>query len=201
MIRRKFWRSTGLCLLLSLVAGCALLGKGKPLSLRYFDLDADSASAQVTSAGAQRLRLGRVSAARHIDRRFIERTSTHEIRYHDAWRWTDQPDTFLTRALSRDLFERAGLVQAFSGAAPTLDVELTALEQRSEKRAYAAVFASLHDDREQLWRKSFEVETEIGSGDEAEAQADALGKALAKLCAEITQKTVSALSAAPPAAE
>ncbi|HEX6241043.1 MAG TPA: ABC-type transport auxiliary lipoprotein family protein, partial [Polyangiales bacterium] len=160
------------------------------------------ASAQSASGPAQRLRLGRVSAARHIDRRFIERTGAHEIRYHDEWRWTDQPDTFLTRALSRDLFERAGLVQAFSGAAPTLDVELTALEQRSAgggKRAYASVLAALHDDREQLWRKSFEIETGVGSGDQAEALADAMGKTLAQLCAQITQQTVGTLNASSPA--
>lgn len=185
----------------TLLAGCALLGKGKALSLRYFDLNGDSAYTPAPSPSHGRLRLGQVSAARHLDRRFVQRTSAHEIRYHEEWRFTDQPDAFLRRALSRDLFERAGLISVISGAAPTLEVELTAFEEQTHdghKRAYAALSALLHDDRSQLWQRRFEASRNVGSGDPAEALADALGQALAEVCAKLTEQTIAAL---PPADE
>lgn len=181
----------------ALLAGCALFGKGKPLSLRYFELQADSAHAPArTAAPAPRLRLGQVSAARHLDRRFVERTSAQEIRYHEEWRWTDQPESFLRRALSRDLFERAGITRVLSGPAPTLEVELTALEERREgdrRRAFAAALAVLHDDRAQLWQKTLEVGVDVGAGDPAAALAHALGRALGELCAQISSQTLAAL--------
>ena len=183
----------------ALLGGCALLGKGKALSLRYFELHADSTHTPAHTAPAQRLRLGQVSAARHLDRRLVQRTSAHEIRYHEEWRWTDQPETFLRRALSRDLFERAGITRVLSGAAPTLEVELTALEERSQggrQRAFASALALLHDERDQLWQETLEVSVEVGEGDPAEALAHALGRALGELCAQLTAETLAALPTA-----
>jgi uncharacterized lipoprotein YmbA len=192
----------------TLLGGCALLGKGKPLELRYFELSAESARtpahtgnapSQQPATSAQRLRLGTISAARHLDRRFVERTSAQEFRYHDEWRWTDQPEVFLRRALSRELFERAGVTRVLSGVAPTLEVELTALEERSKgerTRAVAAALAVLHDDRAQLWQRSLEVSVEVGEGEPASALADAMGRALGELCARLAAETLAMLPAA-----
>jgi len=179
------------------LSSCALLGKGKPLELRYFDLAPDASAAPVPAApaGAQ-LRLGQVSAARHIDRRFVSRESAHELSYHAEWRWTDEPDTFLRRALSRDLFERAGLTRVVSGAAPSLEVELTAFEAvrgGDGTRAHAAVLAQLQDDRVQLWQRAFEVHAALNEGDPAEALADALGRALAAVASKVAEQTVASL--------
>ena len=203
-------RSPGLTAICAaaLLGGCALFGKGKPLELRYFELQAGSARtlahtggapSQQPATSAQHLRLGTISAARHLDRRFVERTSAQEIRYHDEWRWTDQPEIFLRRALSRELFERAGVTRVLSGVAPTLEVELTALEERSKgdrKRAVAAALAVLHDDRAQLWQRNLEVSVEVGGGDPAAALADALGRALGELCAQLAGETLAVLPTA-----
>jgi ABC-type uncharacterized transport system auxiliary subunit len=187
-----------LLVLLFTCAGCALLGKGKPLALRYFDLEANEAYQPSTQASSPRLRLGNVSAARHIDRRFVSRQSAHELSYHEEWRFTDQPDAFLRRTLTRNLFERAGLTRVVSGLAPTLEVELASFEELAGKhKAHVSVLAIMHDDRVQLWQRRFEVDAPIGSGDAAEALAEALGKALAQVASQVTDETLRALSSTP----
>jgi ABC-type uncharacterized transport system auxiliary subunit len=181
-------------------AGCALLGKGKPLALRYFDIEAYEAYQPTRQASSPRLRLGSVSAARHIDRRFVSRQSAHELSYHEEWRFTDQPDAFLQRTLVRNLFERAGLTRVVSGLAPTLEVELASFEELAGKhKAHVSVLAIMHDDRVQLWQRRFDVYAAVGSGDPAEALAEALSKALAEVANQVTEETLRALSSTPAA--
>jgi ABC-type uncharacterized transport system auxiliary subunit len=201
-------RSSHLLLALALLcaSGCALLGKGKPLSVRYFDLEADTSYRPSVQVASPRLRLGSVSAARYIDRRFVSRRSAHELSYHDGWRFSDQPEAFLERALSENLFERAGLTRVVSGLSPTLEVKLTAFEENAlsgAHKAHVSVLAVVHDDRVQLWQRSFEVTREVGAGDEAEALAGALGKALAEVAVQVTEETLRTLArpAAPAQAE
>jgi uncharacterized lipoprotein YmbA len=195
---KRYW----LLVLLTLAAsGCALLGKGKPLALRYFDLGASDDYKPAQKASALRLRLGTVSASRYIDRRFVSRRSARELTYYDEWRFTDPPDAFLDRTLERNLFERAGVTRVLSGLAPTLEVELVACEElklSGRHKAHVSALALLHDDRVQLWQHTFEVESEIGTGDAAEALAEALSKALTQVAIQITEETLRTL-AQPPA--
>jgi uncharacterized lipoprotein YmbA len=187
--------------LLALCAGCALLGKGKPLALRYFDLQSDDGYRSSTSTNGARLKLGEVRAARHIDRRFASRESAHELSYHDAWRFSDQPEAFLERALSRNLFERAAITRVVSGGGSTLEVELTAFEQSpDDDKVQVTALARMHDDRVQLWQRTFTAEQKVEAGDEAEALAAALSRALAQVAVQITEQTVQALAqaATPP---
>jgi ABC-type uncharacterized transport system auxiliary subunit len=191
--------------LLLCVSGCALLGKGKPLALRYFDLEASEAYRPTKPAQTTQLRLGSVSAARHIDRRFVSRRSAHELTYYDEWRFTDQPQAFLERTLAEDLFERAGLTRVVSGLAPTLEVELLSFEERTgagRSKAHLSALAVMHDDRVQLWQRRFEVEREVGAGDAAEALAAALSRVLSEVAIQISEETLAVLSrsAGPEAA-
>jgi ABC-type uncharacterized transport system auxiliary subunit len=193
-------KRAALAAFLFFLSGCALLGKSKPLSVRYFDLAADASYRPSVQTASPRLRLGSVRAARYIDRRFVTRQSAHELSYHDAWRFTDQPEAFLERELTENLFERAGLTRVVSGLAPTLEVELTAFEEDAlsgARKAHVSARAVVHDDRVQLWQRSFEVAREVGTGDEAEALAGALGKALAEVAAQVTEETLRTLH--PPA--
>lgn len=184
------------CTLAYTLSGCALFGKSKPLEVRYFDLEADSSGASASSASGLSLRLGEVSAARHIDRRFVRRTGAHELDYYDGLRWTDRPDVFLARTLGRDLFERGGVTRVVSGASPTLEVELTALEELHDgdrSQAQAAVLARLHDDRVQLWQRSFKAEAPLGAGEHATALAEALTRALSSVAAQVVEETLKTL--------
>lgn len=182
--------------LFAVCSGCALLGKGKPLELRYFDLESEDGYQPAARANGARLKLGEVRAARYIDRRFASRESAHELSYHEAWRFSDEPDAFLQRALSRNLFERAAITRVVSGGAPTLEVELTAFEERADDdTVHVRALARVHDDREQLWQRTFAAEQKVAAGDEAEARAGALSKALAEVAAKITEQTLQALAA------
>jgi ABC-type uncharacterized transport system auxiliary subunit len=194
-------RSALWLVLLLASSGCALLGKGKPLTVRYFDLEGPETYQPKTPATTStQLRLGTVSAVRAIDRRFASRESTHELRYHDGLRFTDQPEKFLARDLGQNLFERARVTRVVSGLAPTLEVQLTAFEQLPEAhKVHVAALALMHDDRVQFWQREFTGELPIGHGDSAEAVADALSKALAQVAAQITEETLRALSARPSA--
>jgi uncharacterized lipoprotein YmbA len=189
-----------LLFVVSVSSGCALLGKGKPLAVRYFDLDANEAYHPNARAQSARLRLGSVSAVRAIDRRFASREGAHELSYHEAWRFTDQPEKFLARDLGHNLFERAGVTRVVSGLAPTLEVQLTAFEQRPDAhKVHVAALAVMHDDRVQLWQREFEGELPIGEGESAEAIAEALSKALAQVAARVTEETLAALAEQPAA--
>lgn len=197
MIQTRQARGLALACALSALSGCALFGKSKPLEFRYFDLDVDtSGAATAPPAKDLSLRLGEVSAARHIDRRFVRRTGAHELGYYDAWRWTDRPDVFLARTLSHDLFERGGVTRVVSGAGPTLEVELIALEEVRDgehSHAHAAVLARLQDDRVQRWQRQFHAKAQLRSGEAAAALADALSQALSNVAAQVVEETLKTL--------
>ncbi len=182
--------------LLALSSGCALLGKSKPLEVRYFDLQSEDSYRPTARVNGARLKLGEVSAARNVDRRFASRESAHELSYHESWRFSDEPDTFLQRTLARNLFEHAAITRVVSGGAPTLEVELTTFEQRAEDQTVqVTALARVHDDRVQLWQRTFAAQQKVGEGDEAEARAAALSRALAEVAAQITEQTLQALEA------
>lgn len=186
--------------LFALSSGCALLGKSKPLEIRYFDLQSEDGYRPTARANGARLKLGEVNAARNIDRRFASRESAHELSYHESWRFSDEPDAFLERALARNLFERAALTRVVSGGAPTLEVELTAFEQSADAQTVqVTALARVHDDRVQLWQRTFAAQQKVAGDDEAEARAAALSKALAEVAAQITEQTLRALAAAQSA--
>jgi len=184
------------------LGGCALFVKSEPLEWRYFEVsDVPSFKGSGGEQG-QRLRLGLVKASHHLDTRIVTRTSAHELQYYQDLRWTDEPDEFVRRALSRDLYEQAGLSRVVSGIAPTLEVELTAFEEIKDggkRRARVVLQTVLHDDRLQLSQHTVEVqsETDKGDGDEAQSLVAALGRALSKATAEVTTQTLATLATLP----
>lgn len=203
---RRLW---GLAALLWL-GGCALLSKSEPLEWRYFEVsDAPSHEGASKASGGeqgQRLRLGLVKASHHLDTRMVSRTGAHELTYYEDLRWTEEPDEFVRRALTRNLYERAGLSRVVSGIAPTLEVELTAFEEIKDggkRRAHVVLLTVLHDDRLQLSQHTVEVESDVkaGEGDEAQALVAALGRALGKAAAQVTEQTLQTLAERPKPAE
>lgn len=200
-------RSLSIAFALFTLGGCALLSKSEPLEWRYFEVDDAPSYQGPASSGAEqgqapRLRLGLVKASRHLDQRIVSRTSAHELTYYEDLRWTSEPDDFVRRSLVRNLYEKAGLSRVISGIAPTLEVELTAFEEINDggkRRAHVTLESVLHDDRVQLSQHTVEVESETSGsdGDAAQALVAALGRALAKAVATVTEQTVRELP--PPA--
>jgi len=192
-------RTTLLLLLGAVVlSDCALLGKNDPLVPRYFtpEFDGDAPRAPVRSD--LQLRLGRVEGWSHVRERMAARNSARELFYYEDRRWTERPEIYLRRALSRTLFEERGLVASLSGRAVTLDVELIAFEEIEQPhKARMQALLVLRDDRIGLLEETITVEQPVGKteqADQAGAVVDALSQALQAGVTRIADRVVAKLS-------
>ena len=192
------------------VAGCALTSKSDPLMPRYYNPERSGeairpATRQASSTPAEELRLGRVEGAAYLEERLVFRGSTTELGYYAERRWTEAPEGYLKRRLSRVLFQERGLRHVVSGSAPTLDAELTAFEEvRGTRRvARVQIAVELRDQRLMLWEETVTVDQPIPDdrkGDPADAVVGALGEALRVAVDRIADRVGSELTKASAAA-
>jgi cholesterol transport system auxiliary component len=200
-------------------AGCALTTRGATLTPRYFspvvEEKAGSTAPGVPPASFPELRLGQIEAASHLEERMAYRVSPSELGYYEDRRWTEQPYEYVRRALERELFERRHVRRVVTGAADTLDVELTAFEELRTPTPHVrlALTYVLHDEHESRLEQSVAIERSLPPGteaDRAERVARALGAALGDAVTSISDavtrdlRTVSTPSdgdAAPPSRE
>jgi cholesterol transport system auxiliary component len=196
-------RATLLLLIGAVVlSGCALLGKNDPLVPRYFtpEFDGDAPRAPVRSD--LQLRLGRVEGWSHVRERMVARNSARELFYYEDRRWTERPEIYLRRALSRTLFEERGVVASLSGRAVTLDVELIAFEEIEQPhKARMQALLVLRDDRIGLLEETITVEQPVAKteqADQAGAVVDALSQALQAGVTRIADRVVAKLSERAP---
>lgn len=186
---------------LVLLGGCALLGKGEARVSRYYSAETTppAASSPVPGTGLT-LRLGRVTAAPYLRERMVVGNSEHEITYREDRRWTERPERYLERALSRALFAQRGLVHVLSGEAPTLDVTLdTFMELASQpRRVRLQVTFVLQHERIAKLERTITVDRplrETGVEDEGLAVAEALSLALSEAVATIADGVTGELAA------
>lgn len=135
-------------LAIALLGACALTRKSPPLEIRYFTPEiAREVSAPSSTCGT--LALGRITASPHLRYRIAHRTSPVEISLYDTLRWTDHPDSYVRRALERELFGRGALSQAVYSSDIMLDVDVLGFEQLDAPRAAGRVQLAfrLRDDR------------------------------------------------------
>jgi cholesterol transport system auxiliary component len=139
-------------------ADCALLSRGPPLVVTFYD-PLPAAPAIVLPRPARcRLGLGRIDAAEDLREEIEYRPSPREARYYAARRWTEAPDRYLRRALERSLFETGRCERALTLSAPTLDASLVSFcELRGPEEARVAVHVLLHDDETVLWEATIEA--------------------------------------------
>jgi ABC-type uncharacterized transport system auxiliary subunit len=180
------------------LAGCALLGKNEPAPRRYFTPEspetAAATKAPAAAADGPRVRLGHVSAWSHLRERMVVRTSARELSYLENRRWTERPDVYLYRALSRALEDR-GLAQDGSAAPATLDVELTAFEEAmSPHRAVFQAIAVIRDAHGGARQQTVTIEEPVADAkgaDPAAAAVEALTRTLqagvSRICELVTQ--------------
>jgi cholesterol transport system auxiliary component len=155
-----------LCVALS---SCAFFTKSDPVMLRYFTPEAVPAPpdplGEVRAARKTELdlRLGRVNSASYLKDRIAFRDQNFEIGYYEELRWTEKPEAYLRRALSRALFEEDGVRQIISGPGPTLDVDLDAFEELRSPRhaARMQVTWTLRDDEHVQYEETFTIERAI----------------------------------------
>jgi cholesterol transport system auxiliary component len=184
--------------------GCALTSKGEVVSARYFSPEHASANRAPRKVARAELQLGQVSSASHLDERIAYRLSSAEVGFYDDRRWTELPESYLRRALERELFEEQGLQRIITGGGPTLDVELTAFEELRGKptRARVTLRFSLHDERRSLLERSIDVEREVtakAGSDDAARLAQTLSTTLGDAVVSVAQQVSIQLQAAQQA--
>jgi len=184
------------------LAGCALLGKSEPVVPRYFTPDYPAAGPTASARSDLQLRLGRVEGWSHLRERMAVRHSAREVSYYEDRQWTERPEIYLRRALSRTLFEERGVVASLSGRAVTLEVELIAFEEIGPPhQARMQALLVLRDDRTGLLEETITVERPVasaGQGDEALAVVDAFSQALHDGVTRIADRVVWKLSERAP---
>jgi len=186
------------------LSGCALLGKNDPHVPRYFtaEYEGDGPAAKVRTD--LQLRLGRVEGWSHVREQLAARNSARELFYREDRRWTERPEIYLRRALSRALFEERGVVESLSGRGVTVDVELIAFEEIEEPhKARMQALIVLRDDRIGLLTETITVERPVANSieaDQARAVVDALSQALHAGVTRIADRVVARLSEQVPQA-
>ncbi|MHB8877423.1 MAG: ABC-type transport auxiliary lipoprotein family protein [Myxococcaceae bacterium] len=192
------------CLALGLNA-CALFSKGEVPTRRYFspDLPAGAPAAEPASSSLE-LRLGRVTAGANLGERIMFRESAHEVGFYDDRSWTEKPEAYLRRGLTRALFEERGLRGVVRGAAPTLDVELISFEEVKAPLHLGRVKIafSLSDERVVSLQQTLCVDRPVAASSvdaEASAVAKALGEALRDAIDQVSVRVAAEMANAEPA--
>jgi ABC-type uncharacterized transport system auxiliary subunit len=188
------------------LAGCALSSKARPLELRYFSAESPAATAvqsRAPAAGAPRLRMGQVTAADYLRYRIVHRDSAQSVEPYETLRWAEAPRDYVRRALVRALFDSGALAQVVAGAAPTLDVEVTAFEEvvrPGGRGGRVQLSYRLHDDQLVIARGTVTAERPArGSG--MDAVVAAIGAAMEEASAELAGRVVPRLRARQPSGE
>lgn len=182
------------------VAGCALTSKSEPLELHYFSAESPAAAAvqsRAPAAGAPRLRLGPVTTADYLRYRIVHRDSAQQVDPYETLRWAEPPREYVRRALVRALFDSGALAQVVGGAAPTLDVEVTAFEEVVRPGGHAGrvqLRYRLHDDQVVIARGTVTAERPA-RGPGMESVVAAIGAAMEEASAELAGRVVPRLRA------
>ncbi len=180
-------------LLVLSLQSCALFSKGEVTTRRYFSPDLPAAqNANLERRTDLQLRLARVSANRTLSERIMYRDSEHEVGFYDDLVWTERPEAYLARGLTRVLFEERGLRSIVGGPGPTLDVELVRFEEVKAPAHVARVRITftLSDERLVSVQKTLNLERPIA----ATTAKEALGPALAEAMGEALRDAISELS-------
>lgn len=193
-----------LVVLVALVgAGCALTSKSAPLPVRYFTPEAANVRRMDAprAAPATELRLGQVNAAAYIREKIVYRTSAHELGFHERWRWSEDTEATVKRALARSLFQEHGLRQAVSGAGPVLEVDIDTFEDRQGPRRVAHVDLTwrLRDAKVVLAQRTVTVERPITHRGAVTGTdvANGLARVLAEAMDHVVDEVLAELATAP----
>lgn len=193
-----------LATVLAPATGCALGAKAPIVEIHYFSPEAVDVPAQPApeppDPSAPALRLGRVTSSASLRHRIVWRESAHELGSYDHLRWTDNPEVFLQRAVSRAVFDGGRARQVLAGRAPVLDLELVAFEEvrRGDARSgRVQVRYTLRDDTAVLARGVVTAEEPARTPASMCEIAAALGVALDRVTAELATALAAPLASAP----
>jgi cholesterol transport system auxiliary component len=189
-----------------LLGSCALLSKSELQTARYFtpasSANGGTSPASRLNSAPRSLRLGRITSSAHLRERMVYRDARGRVSYDEERRWTERPETYLRRALSRALFEERNFRRSVTGTGPSLDVELVAFEELRGQEPVARLEAVilLEDGQASLFEQTLVVERPIApsaEGERDDAVVLALSEALHQAVAQIADRVATAMAAAP----
>ena len=183
-----------------LCQSCALFSKGDVPVRRFYDPMTAELSAPPGSPvrSNAELRLGRVTSGESIDERVIFRKSPNEIGFYDDRAWTERPEVYLRRELSRALFEDRGLRASEHAGGPTLEVELVGFEEVKAPSHVGRVTIAmqLSDAKGLALQQTISVDKPVAqtaSQKEGGAVAQAMGEALHAAVEEVAGRVLADL--------
>jgi ABC-type uncharacterized transport system auxiliary subunit len=201
-------------LLVVLACGCALLGKNDPILPRYFTPEYEAEPRVVPPRADLEVRIGRIESWAHLRERIVVRRAGRELVYRDDLRWSELPEVYLRRALTRALFEERGVVESLGGRGVVFDVELIAFEEVESTalpatrgalvdphRARMEVLLTMRDERRILLAETITADAPIAASNEAgaaQALTEALSQALRMGVARIADRVVAKLAEPAP---
>jgi cholesterol transport system auxiliary component len=185
------------CASLLLLGGCALTSKATPMEIRYFSPEGIQAphEARPTQTPVGRIRIGRLTSSAHLRYPIMHRKSAVELEAYETLRWTENPEDYVRRSLSRALFDDGLLEEVVGGAAVTLNVEVVSFEEvrRGDRHVGRIRLAyQLHDERSVLTNGDVTVDRDA-AGNGIEHVVAAIGSAMDAATSELARNVVSKL--------
>jgi ABC-type uncharacterized transport system auxiliary subunit len=119
--------------------------------------------------------------------RIVHRDSPVEVGQYETLRWTENPESYLRRSLSRALFEDGGMEQGLKPSVPTIDIELIAFEEVRLSNKHAGrvqLRYQLRRESEVIASGYITKERDAGSG--IEPAVIAIGEAMDDATAELS---------------
>ena len=192
-----------------MLSGCALLGGGSSVDVRYFSPEKPTPPpSPPPSPSPVQLRLGRVAPASYLRDRIAYRDTQAEVGFYTRFRWAEPPEAYVRRGLARELFEQRQLREIVSGTGPSLEVDLLAFEEIRAPRHVARITVSwrLRDGRTVIVQRTATIERPIAKAapaDQPAAIVDAMAAALRAITGTVVEDVVAELTlareAVPPA--
>jgi cholesterol transport system auxiliary component len=190
-------------------SGCALLSRGQPFAVRYYDPQPPSTSVdQAPPWPACELSMGRIAGTDGVRQQIMRRDAMEHVEYDEGRRWTEPPDSYLRRALDRVLFEEGRCHRTFAAGSPILDATLVAFEgieaHDAPASARVGVQIVVHDEREVFDERTIVVDRDVPPGGDADAYdrlVRAMSVALLDLATQIAERVNLVLSARRPSAD
>jgi ABC-type uncharacterized transport system auxiliary subunit len=180
-----------------LLGACVFRETPEPRFFRPEASTLDPGSEATPSVAATPLRIRSVTAIPLLRERMVWRSSPVEYGLYEQWRWSELPASYVERALGTALRRTPGLSLTNDLAAPALRIEVTAFDEVVGPAPVARVelIATLSDQKQRrVLDRSFSAEAPIAGAVPA-ATAEAMGKALDQVVAEVASAVSAALRA------
>ncbi len=184
-----------------MLSSCALTDKQPALNVHYYSMSPPSLTSEPLSPSASSpnshlrlVRISRVKASSHLNKKLYFRSSAVEGGYYEDRRWTEKPAELVHRELDRALFEQGRFSEQLAGDALVLEVEVLAFEEvrlGASRHALIELRYQLQDDSKVLLAQTVRVER-AAKAPAPEEVVKALSLALEEACQELAVRLSAA---------